>query len=106
MLISQMRGNHTFYLFSNHGQNVRFKVSTAQYFPPLTIDKLTVFIDDIVILHQMLACIKMVALNPPLNISNSLIDQSILNRGILIHSSPLHKSFNTVAAKAAEDFIL
>ncbi|MBA7713568.1 hypothetical protein ES703_122571 [subsurface metagenome] len=63
-------------------------------------------IDHVIVLHQVLAHIKMVALDPLLHVGNRFINHGVLNGGILIHAHPAHKALDAVATEAAHDVVL
>jgi len=63
-------------------------------------------VHHIVIVHQVLPDVEMVALDLGLSTLDGLAHQGILNRDVLIEVAPLHQSLDTVAAEAAHNIVL
>ena len=63
-------------------------------------------VNHIVIFNEMFTNIKVIALRLHLGIGYTLGNQAMLNRGVLIHSGPLHKALDALTAETAKGLIL
>ena len=63
-----------FKFFGDHLQDIRPEVGPAEDFSPLAINEFTVFIDDIIVLHQVFTHVEMKTFNAHLGVFNGLID--------------------------------
>ena len=106
VFISHVAAHHIPYLIPHHRQNVGLEVGAVQDFPAFRINKLAVLVDDVVILDQVFAHVKVEALHPDLGTLNGAVHQLVLNGHAFVHSHPVHNAFNALTAEAPHHVIL
>src|SRR6266571_5050600 len=86
--------HHELKLSANHTQDVAPQILGGQSLTTATIDDFTVAVHDVVVLHQLLAGIKVVALNLLLSALQTSTNYFVLDGRLLVQAQRVHDAGN------------